>query len=236
MSKINYFEKYLTTCFGDYGDYKASYRFFEGDYGAFLPKDKEAVILDIGCGRGEFITYLNSKGYTKVSGVDASVEMVDFCKKNGIVNVSVIDDLKHYLLQHIETFDLITLNDTIEHFPKQEAVDILKAIKSSLKNGGLLLVRTGNFSTLGGAYLRYKDFTHEIAYTEFSLEQTLRLGGFDNIKIVGNKYYMIPKIWSILRIILLRFWFLILKIIYLIELGSDRPKIYSKLLIAICKK
>lgn len=234
MVKAEHFDKYLTTHFNGQRDIKAAYRSYEGDYGSFLPNDKNAAILDIGCGTGVFINYLRSKGYTNVSGVDASREMVDFCSKSGIGSVILVHDLASHLLTMPQTFDLIALNDTIEHFPKEDTVDILKAVRTSLRKGGLLLVRTGNFSTLAGTYLRYKDFTHEIAYTESSLAQVLRMAGFDDIEIRGNRYY-VTGIRSLLRVALLRLWFLVLKAVYLVEMGSDSPRICSKLLIGICR-
>jgi predicted TPR repeat methyltransferase len=180
------------------------------------------------------MSYLKSKSYTNISGVDVSREMVDFCKKCGIVGVSLVDDTRRYLSGKPAAFDLITLNDTIEHLPKEDTVDILKAIRMSLKQGGILSLRTGNFATAAGMYLRYKDFTHEIAYTESSLKQVLRMAGFDDIEIKGNRYYLSgPR--SAARLVFLFLWFLILKAVYLIEMGSDKPRIYSKLLIAICR-
>ena len=234
--KSNNFDNYLSTAFSGNRDVSASYKFYEGDYGRYLPIDKEASVLDIGCGNGEFIAYLLSKGFKNVAGVDASLEMVDFCKNNGISGVSIVSDVKEYLFDRAGKFDLVTMNDVIEHLPKNDTVGILKAVRSSLKDDGVLLLRTGNFSTLGGIYLRYKDFTHEIGYTDSSLEQVLAMAGFKDVKVWGNKCYVKPSPVSVLRTILLKSWFFVLRSIYTIELGCDRPKIYSKLLVAACKK
>lgn len=229
------FENYLSTGFGGKRDRAVSYKFYENDYGPFLPRDMSASVLDIGCGTGEFLAYMKSIGYCNVRGIDASPEMADFCKKAGLDNVSAVEDTVGYLANNARRFDLVTLNDVIEHFPKKDTVEILKAVKSALKQNGVLLLRTGNFSTPGGTYLRYKDFTHDIGYTESSLEQVLRMAGFSDITVRGNRYYMSCNTRSLVRNILLRIWFCILKGIYTIELGCDRPRIYSKLLIAVCR-
>lgn len=236
MGKNSAFENYLTTAsFTEPRDTATTYRFYENDYGPFLPKDKDAAILDIGCGMGEFITFLKSRGYGRVSGADASSEMVDFCKGRGLTDVVLVDDTARYLSGNAGRFDLITLNDTLEHLPKNDTVAILRAVKMALKKDGVLLVRTLNFSTIGGMYIRYKDFTHEIAYTEYSLKQVLRLAGFEDIRISGNKYFMTRRMRSVLRFVLLKAWFFILKAIYTIEIGEDRPKIFSKILVAACR-
>lgn len=229
------FEHYLSTCFGSKRDKSVSYKFYENDYGPFLPRDINALVLDIGCGTGEFLAYMKSRGYLNVFGIDASPEMAEFCKKAGLDNVSAVGDAAGYLADNAKRFDLITLNDVIEHFQKKDTIVILKAVRSALKQGGVLIVRTGNFSTPGGAYLRYKDFTHDIGYTEFSLEQVMRMAGFSEIEVKGNRYYMSCNPQSLFRNLLIRIWFFILKGIYTIELGCDRPRVYSKLLIAICK-
>ncbi len=237
MKSEEYFENYLSTArFTDPRNRAVAYKFYESEYAAYLPRDTGARILDIGCGMGEFITYLRTKKYSNVSGVDVSSEMVDFCRKQNIANVELVRDVVEYLSQKAGTFDFIVLNDTLEHLPKKDTVGIVKAIRLSLKEGGILLLRTVNFSTLGGMYIRYKDFTHEIAYTEYSLEQVLSMAGFKNVRITGNKYPINFGIFSLLRAIALRVWFLILKLIYLVELGCDRPRIYSKMLIAVCRK
>ena len=236
MKNVNNFDNYLTTHFVENKDIKAVYKAYEDDYGPFLPSDKNASVLDVGCGTGIFMRYMGSKGYINVTGVDVSAEMVECCKKNNTNNAILINDLEGYLSSKRAHFDLIVMNDIIEHIPKAETIGVLKAIRSSLKKDGLLLVKTGNFSTMAGQYLRYKDFTHEIAYTESSLKQVLRMAGFndDDIKIRGNRYGYSLRPKSIIRRILLAIWFFVLRVIHTVEMGVDRPRIYSKLLIAIC--
>lgn len=235
MAERGSFDKYLTTCFSDGRDLVAANRFYEADYKKFLPKSKDAVILDIGCGTGDFLRYLKSKGYLNASGVDVSGEMVEYCRKIGLSNVELVSDLITYLMKNSGKFDAIVLNDVIEHLKKEEIVDTMAAVRASLKKGGILILRTINFSTLGGIYLRYKDFTHTTAFTEFSLRQVLLLAGFSDIKLMGNSCVIRFSALSLLRFIFLNLWFMFLKLIYLLEVASDRPGIYSKLLIAVCK-
>jgi 2-polyprenyl-3-methyl-5-hydroxy-6-metoxy-1,4-benzoquinol methylase len=235
--KNDNFDRYLSTAFAGKRDVSASYKFYDGEYGNYLPPDKECPILDLGCGTGEFIAYLKARGHRKISGIDASGEMVEFCRRSGISHVEAVSDTADYLLRNAGSFALVVMNDVIEHLPKRDTLKILTAVKASLKEGGTLLLRTGNFSTLGGMYLRYKDFTHEIGYTESSLEQVLALAGFVDIRVWGNKAYVnLKNPISWIRAATLAVWFFIVRMLYTVELGCDRPRIYSKLLVAACKR
>ena len=56
-------------------------------------KDKEHI-LDIGCGRGEFIELLMDEGKTDVKGIDLNDDMVIYCKEQGLP-VEKIDALSY---------------------------------------------------------------------------------------------------------------------------------------------
>ena len=47
-----------------------SFHIFNANYLKFLPVDKTARILDIGCGIGHFLAYVKSKNYNNFLGVD----------------------------------------------------------------------------------------------------------------------------------------------------------------------
>jgi 2-polyprenyl-3-methyl-5-hydroxy-6-metoxy-1,4-benzoquinol methylase len=61
----------------------------DGDFSIYnylkneLPENREAKILDIGCGFGLFLSKIKELGYTNVSGVDIDVDAVNFCKEKG---------------------------------------------------------------------------------------------------------------------------------------------------------
>lgn len=65
------------------------------NYLKYLPKDKNAHILDLGCGMGHYIYALKKMGYCNVAGVDASESNVKFCVSHHM-NV-VQDDIVNYL-------------------------------------------------------------------------------------------------------------------------------------------
>src|SRR5437879_2309152 len=53
----------------------------------FLPPDKDAEILDLGCAYGGLVHCISQLGFSHVTGVDLSVEMVALAHKLGIAGV-----------------------------------------------------------------------------------------------------------------------------------------------------
>ncbi|MFH1045738.1 MAG: class I SAM-dependent methyltransferase [Candidatus Omnitrophota bacterium] len=237
MTYQKVYDQYLTAGFKEMNqDFARRAQDYETIYAQHLPDNKGARILDIGCGMGNFLYYLKNKGYTNFHGIDIGKEAIEFCQANVTNEVTQITDLSNYLKAHQGEFDMVTMNDVIEHIPKNQTIEVLESLRDSLKREGTLFIVTGNIATLYGGFLRYIGFDHEIAYSEFSLRQVLTVTGFKDIQIFGNKNRLRPNIKRILWVWSQLLWFKILKLIYVIEVGTDAPKIISKLLIAVARK
>ncbi|MBU1086343.1 MAG: class I SAM-dependent methyltransferase [Candidatus Omnitrophica bacterium] len=158
---------------------------FDRAYNAYMPKNKDAKILDVGCGGGHFLYYLKDKGYNNFTGIDISAQQVEFCKqkiKTEILNVDAFE----FLGQHKEEFDLVASHDVLEHIKKENVIKFLKLIHSALKPGGQVFLRTPNCGNPMSIRLRYADFTHEFCVTEKSFYQILYLSGFRKIEILPS--------------------------------------------------
>ena len=57
----------------------------------FFPADRDARILDLGCGYGALEYYAAQAGYANIRGVDRSVEQLDASRRLGIAHVSQDD-------------------------------------------------------------------------------------------------------------------------------------------------
>ena len=99
---------------GDAG-YAHHFEFYAKNFGSFLPESKKAKILDIGCGLGQFLFYIDKIGYINYEGVEISKEMYDYTRTNVTKKVKLISDLEWYLKRKKDTFDLIVFNDVIEN-------------------------------------------------------------------------------------------------------------------------
>lgn len=154
-------------------------------YKAFLPKDKDARILDIACGAGHFLYFLQKKaGYRNAGGIDISKEQIQLAKEAGIENLHLGDYIS-YLKEYPNTFDTITAHHFIEHLTKNEVMNFLDSIISGLKPDGRIIVSTGNVASLFGATHICADFTHEGGFTPRSMRQVLLAMGFKDVSVRG---------------------------------------------------
>lgn len=197
--RADIYDKYISTRFGYIHktdqierEYKIYYRYFKKNYLKHLPKDKDARILDVGCGLGHFLYFLESEGYKNYLGIDISGECVSFCKNRGF-NVALYD-AKAFFKQSNDSFDVIVMNDILEHLEKKEGIRLLTLARERLNENGKLILKVPNASNpIVGLSCRYADLSHEIAFTETSLRQMLRLCGYTNILIYPSDIYIYFK-------------------------------------------
>ncbi len=171
-----------------------------GNYLNILPKD--ASILDLPCGVGYMEHYLLDRGFTNIYAVDISEEQIlaakEKLKEYGMEYEAkvkfLVSDAFRFLKEHKE-MDVITMIDIIEHFHKDGVMQLLKLAKRSLKDDGLLMLRTANSeSPVFGRF--YNDFTHETPFTISSLLQCLAQAGFDVVNVGFEKEpYIGGKAW-----------------------------------------
>jgi len=99
-----------------------------------LPQNKEAKIIDLGCGYGTFLNALSKLGYKNLYGVEIGKEQNEFLNKKGFKVYK--QDLIEFLETSEEKFDCITFFDVMEHFKKDEIVEIVSLLKDRLERGG----------------------------------------------------------------------------------------------------
>jgi SAM-dependent methyltransferase len=158
-----------------------------------LPTNKNIRILDLGCGHGAFIYFLQQNGYQNVQGVDGSAEQVALAHRLGISAVEQQDIFLYISRVKKETVDAIILMDVLEHLTRQELFDLLDEIYRVLRIGGKCIIHVPNASGLYGMHIRYGDLTHEMAFTLQSARQVFSAVGFNNI----NCFEEIPIIHGV---------------------------------------
>lgn len=209
-------------------------KIFRRYFGALLPNNRAGNILDIGCGYGAFVYFLNQEGYQNVWGVDISQEQVDAAKRLGLSNVHCGDLVEFLEKQSIE-FDCITAIDVLEHVPKGKLLPLLQTASAALKPGGVFLMQVPNAASPLFGVIRYGDYTHEIAFTRDSASQVLRMAGFSHIRVFPTGPIVHGPV-SFIRWVLWHGFGLLVRLYLAAETGVWRGHIVSQNLIAVAVK
>lgn len=163
---------------------------------AYLPyfRDKKNV-LDIGCGRGEFLSLMQDNGINAV-GVDIYEPYVDYCKMKGFR--AVCGDGAEYLSQCGEV-DGIFLGQVVEHLKIHQIVDICSMAYEKLPEGGCIVIETPNPTSLAiytNAF--YIDPSHVKPVHPMMMKYCLEKAGFKNTEIIYTESsrppYSIPAL------------------------------------------
>ena len=140
-----------------------------------------APVLDIGCGRGEFLTLLRGAGI-EGRGVDLDADMVAYARGEGL-EVEHADAVEY--LQGLEDGSLggIFAAQLVEHVPAPTLVRLLELAAAKLRPRGVLVAETIN--PLSPLALRnyYADLTHAQPLVPETLELLARQAGFAEVEL-----------------------------------------------------
>ena len=149
---------------------------------------QESPILDLGCGRGEWLKLLQKSGYV-ARGLDINRAMLDECKARGL------DVLEEDVITHLQSLPEASLGAVtgfhiIEHLPFPLLIKLLNETRRVIKPGGLAIFETPNpQNILVGSHNFYIDPTHlnplPSSLTEFLLEYV----GFHSVKVLNLNAY-----------------------------------------------
>jgi 2-polyprenyl-3-methyl-5-hydroxy-6-metoxy-1,4-benzoquinol methylase len=236
-------DKYITNHLGqihkgDKEDFLLMERYFSKNYLKFLPVNKKSLIADLGCGMGHFLYFLKNLGYKNYIGVDISKECIEFCQEKKLARKRQLFSLnvKMFLQKDNRQFDVIVMNDLIEHIQKNKILSLLELIRKRLRVGGKLIVKTINSANpITGSSSRYLDFTHTVGFTEESLSQVLKMAGFKKISLYSQNIWVFNFIVNFLGKIGQGFFNLLFKLLFLLY-GRKTTKIFTKDIIAVAQK
>lgn len=130
------------------------FRAFAHTLGPWLPADRTTPILDVGCGEGALLAFLQARGYTNLAGLDLSPENVAICHQLGLDFVEQWDALRLAERYPPGSFGVIFVMDVLEHLPKQRAADFLEQVRRCLQPGGAVIIQTPNMGSVFGVYHR----------------------------------------------------------------------------------
>ena len=156
-------------------------------------------ILDVGCGTGRLIKYLNSNGLD-AKGCDISKTAVDFANRINRKKVALVASAEKLPFRE-NSFDLVTSISTIEHLTKKQADKFIQEAKRVLKPGAYIFLVTPNFATpirlvQGKKWFGYNDPTHINFFTPLSLTQLLKKYGFGEFKFLFKTNLQVSYDWE----------------------------------------
>ena len=142
-------------------------------YTRFLPA--EGRILDVGCGRGEFLDLASEAGL-ETYGVDQDHAVLECVSRHTVVGAEALD----YLQSTSETFCVITALHVIEHLEVEDGDALVRLCGARLEPGGTLILATpnpGSLPTISHEF--WSDPTHVRPYEVDLLEFLCHRAGLD---------------------------------------------------------
>ena len=172
----------------------------------WFPKDRNSSIVDLGCGSGALLLLLQQAGYVNTLGIETSPDQVEFARQLGVKSI-IAGDLLAFLRKSAgELFDVVVACDVLEHFSKDEVLELLDHAHRVLRPGGRLILHVPNAEGVFGSRIFWSDFTHEMAFTREALRQLTQACGFSSLEcredvpaVHGVKSFLRRLLWSGLR-------------------------------------
>lgn len=139
-------------------------------------------VLDLGCGRGEFLERMRSIG-VPAKGIDMGQESIALCRAKGLEAQEA--DLFEYLRNLPEaSLDGIFCSQVVEHIPVERLPEMIQLAASRLQRNGVIAIETPNPACLAiFATHFYLDPTHQRPVPHPLLAFYLEEFGVGNIEV-----------------------------------------------------
>jgi SAM-dependent methyltransferase len=152
-----------------------------------------APILDVGCGRGEWLELLQESGYNAI-GIDINGAMVVQCQERGL-NVQ-----RHDVFEYLRSLPDNSLGGVsgfhiVEHLPFDRLVSLMAEAFRVVQPGGFVLFETPNpQNVLVGSFSFYLDPTHRNPIPFDVMRFLLRYSGFEPVVPIWANLSDIPRL------------------------------------------
>jgi len=138
-------------------------------------------VLDIGCGRGEFLELARDRGIT-ARGIDVNEDMINFCKSKGL-DVELKDAIEALCEIEDKSLDGIFISQVVEHLSPDYLTNLLNLCNKKMKYGFYIIIETVNPLSLFSLANFYIDLSHVKPVHPETLRFLLNTTGFRDIEI-----------------------------------------------------
>lgn len=150
---------------------------------------KSNKVLDIGMGTGLFLYGLKKRGM-HVLGVEVNEKIRRYAKK--VFDIDSISVEKLNTKDFKNQYDLISLNNVIEHLPNPFL--FLKKIKTLLNSNGKIIIVTPNSNSIGFRIFKQKWYhldpgRHIYIFNDQNIKSILKRSGF-KVKVIKHGYFL----------------------------------------------
>lgn len=172
--------------------------------------EKGQKILDIGCGRGEFLSGFIEQGLVG-SGVDRNIQIAQ--KNCPSADIKTADIEQDGLPFEDKLYDIVFSKSVIEHLYNPDK--LMTEAKRVLKPGGTIITMCPSWEHNYKIY--FEDYTHRTPFMKQSLHDIHAIHEFENIRV---KYFVqLPLVWR-------KMGFLLLPLVFITRLFVPRKLSY----------
>jgi glycosyltransferase involved in cell wall biosynthesis/SAM-dependent methyltransferase len=143
---------------------------------------ERSPVLDVGCGRGEFLELLAEAG-VEARGIDADSGMVARCREKGLI-VEQAEAVSYLETQPDGSLGVVFSAQLIEHLPYEGLVRYFQLAEQKLAPGGLFIAETVNPHSIQAFKAFWVDLTHHAPIFPEVAVTLARLQGFESAYVL----------------------------------------------------
>ena len=144
-------------------------------------RDLPGPVLDVGCGRGEFLGMLKAAGIP-AAGLESNPVSVEACRRAGL-EVETGDALELMGRRPAGKLGAVVAFQVVEHWPPEGIFRFLQDARRALAPGGVLIAETINADSLSALRAFYLDPTHVRPVPPQALRFLAEAAGFTDARI-----------------------------------------------------